>query len=50
MRAVGGELSDADIEVTKVAWFPLPEIGEQLAYSDERHLLDQASVLLQDTA
>jgi ADP-ribose pyrophosphatase YjhB (NUDIX family) len=50
MRAVGGELSDADIEVTQVAWFPLPEIGEQLAYSDERHLLDQATVLLRDSA
>jgi ADP-ribose pyrophosphatase YjhB (NUDIX family) len=50
MRRVGGELSDADIEVTKVAWVPLPEIAEQLAYSDERHLLDQASELLRDTA
>jgi 8-oxo-dGTP pyrophosphatase MutT (NUDIX family) len=50
MRAVGGELSDADIEVTKVAWVPLPQIAEQLAYSDERHLLDQASELLRDTA
>lgn len=50
MRAVGGELSDEDIEVTEVAWFPLPEIAEQLAYSDERGLLDQASRLLRETA
>lgn len=50
MRAVSGELSDADIEVTKVAWFPLPEIADRLAYSDERHLIDQADVLLRDTA
>ena len=50
MRAIGGELSDDDIEVTEVAWFPLPEIAEQLAYSDERNLLDQASRLLRDTA
>ena len=50
MRAVGGELSDEDIEVTEVAWFPLPEIGHQLAYSDERGLLDEASRLLRDTA
>jgi ADP-ribose pyrophosphatase YjhB (NUDIX family) len=50
MRAVGGELSDADIEVTEVAWFPLPQISEQLAYSDERGLLDQASRLLRETA
>ncbi len=50
MRAVGGELSDDDIEVTEVAWFALPDISEQLAYSDERNLLDQASRLLRDTA
>ncbi len=50
MRAVGGELSDEDVEVTEVAWFPLPEIGHQLAYSDERGLLDEASRLLRDTA
>jgi ADP-ribose pyrophosphatase YjhB (NUDIX family) len=50
MRAVGGELSDEDIEVTEVAWFPLPEISHQLAYSDERGLLDEASRLLRDTA
>ena len=50
MRAVGGELSDDDVEVTEVAWFPLPDISEQLAYSDERGLLDQASRLLRETA
>lgn len=50
MRAIGGELSDDDIEVTEVAWFPLPAIPEQLAYSDERNLLDQASRLLRETA
>jgi len=50
MRAIGGELSDDDVEVTEVAWFPLPDISEQLAYSDERGLLDQASRLLKDSA
>lgn len=50
MRAVGGELSDADIEVTEVAWFPLPHIADQLAYSDERGLVERASRLLKDTA
>ena len=50
MRAIGGELSDADIEVTEVAWVPLPQIQDQLAYSDERNLLDEASRLLKDSA
>jgi ADP-ribose pyrophosphatase YjhB (NUDIX family) len=50
MRAVGGELSDADIEVTEVAWVPLPEIAAQLAYPDERGLVDTAGRLLAETA
>lgn len=50
MRAIGGELSDEDVEVTEVGWFPLPKIAGQLAYSDERGLLAQASRLLRDTA
>ena len=50
MRAVGGELSDADIEVAEVAWVPLPDIAGQLAYPDERGLLDAADRLLAETA
>jgi len=50
LRATGGELSDSDIEVTEVAWVPMPEIGSKLAYSDERDLLDEASRLLRRTA
>ncbi len=50
MRATGGELSDADIEVTEVAWVPFPEIAAQLAYPDERGLLDAAGRLLAETA
>ena len=50
MVAVGGELSDADVEVTEVAWVPLPEIAAQLAYPDERGLVDTAGRLLADTA
>ena len=46
LRAVGGELSDADIEVTEVAWVPLPDIRTQLAYPDERGLVDTAGRLL----
>lgn len=37
--AEGGQLSDADIEVTEVAWVPLGELSERLAYLDERDLV-----------
>ncbi|MDP9118232.1 MAG: NUDIX hydrolase [Actinomycetota bacterium] len=50
MRAVGGELSDADVEVTAVAWVPLAEINDQLAYPDERGLVETAGRLLAETA
>ena len=50
MRAVGGELSDADVEVSEVAWVPLSEIPAQLAYPDERGLVDTAGRLLAETA
>lgn len=50
LRAVGGELSDSDIEVTEVAWVALPLISQQLAYNDERDLADKALRLLTDIA
>jgi ADP-ribose pyrophosphatase YjhB (NUDIX family) len=50
LRRTGGELSDADIEVDEVAWVPLSTIREQLAYPDERGLVDTAGRLLADTA
>jgi 8-oxo-dGTP pyrophosphatase MutT (NUDIX family) len=50
MRATGGALSDADIEVAEVAWVPLPEIAAQLAYPDERGLVDTAGRLLAESA
>jgi 8-oxo-dGTP pyrophosphatase MutT (NUDIX family) len=50
LRAIGGELSDADVEVTAVAWVPLPEILGQLAYPDERGLVETAGRLLAETA
>jgi 8-oxo-dGTP pyrophosphatase MutT (NUDIX family) len=50
LRATSGELSDTDVEVTEVAWVPMPQIADRLAYSDERHLLDEASRLLRHTA
>ncbi|HVE64585.1 MAG TPA: NUDIX hydrolase [Mycobacteriales bacterium] len=45
-----GELSDADIEVSEVAWVPLAEMSGRLAYADERALLDQVPTLLAASA
>ncbi|MDI2031330.1 NUDIX hydrolase [Saccharopolyspora sp. TS4A08] len=42
LDAVGGELSDEDVEVTEVAWVPLGELDEVLAYADERRLVRRA--------
>src|SRR5438309_233295 len=50
LRATGGELSDADVEVTAVAWVPLTEMRAQLAYPDERGLVDTAGRLLAESA
>ncbi|WP_322766437.1 MULTISPECIES: NUDIX hydrolase [unclassified Frankia] len=44
-----GELSDADVEVSEVAWVPLVEVRELLAYDDERRLLSQVPGILTDT-
>jgi ADP-ribose pyrophosphatase YjhB (NUDIX family) len=46
LEAIGGELSDADVEVVEVGWFPLPEVGGILAYADERRLLERVGPLL----
>jgi len=50
LRAVGGALSDEDIEVNEVAWVPLEELSARLAYADERALAERAPRLLADTA
>ena len=50
LRAESGELSDADVEVAAVAWVPLGEIGQRLAYEDERALVARAPELLAETA
>lgn len=47
---VAGELSDADIEVAEVAWVPLGEAVERLAYADERALLEKVPALLASSA
>ena len=50
LRAIGGALSDADVEVTEVAWVPLDELSGRLAYADERALVERAPALLADSA
>ncbi len=46
LRAHGGELSDADPEVTQVAWVPLAEVPGRLRYADERRLVERVRELL----
>jgi 8-oxo-dGTP pyrophosphatase MutT (NUDIX family) len=50
LEASGGELSDEDIEVDEVAWVPLTELRNRLAYAGERRLADTAADLLADSA
>ena len=50
LEASGGELSDTDIEVDEVAWVPLGELPERLAYAGERRLAETAAGLLADSA
>lgn len=44
------ELSDADVEVSEVAWVPLAELADRLAYADERRLVARVTDLLAETA
>jgi 8-oxo-dGTP pyrophosphatase MutT (NUDIX family) len=41
-------LSDADAEVTEVAWVPLDEVASRLRYADERRLIDHVHAALAD--
>lgn len=50
LRQVGGELSDADVEVTEVGWVPLAELETRLVYADERKLARRAGELLSEPA
>jgi 8-oxo-dGTP pyrophosphatase MutT (NUDIX family) len=50
LRALGGELSDSDVEVSEVAWVPLDELESRLAYADERRLIRRATELMEETA
>nr|WP_229742408.1 NUDIX hydrolase [Gordonia jinhuaensis] len=48
MRFTGGELSDADYEVSEVAWVPFTELPRRLTYSDERRLARLAEGVIAD--
>lgn len=50
LEAAGGDLSDADVEVVKVAWVPLDRLESRLAYADERKLVARVPKLLEDMA
>ncbi|AZG47009.1 Putative mutator protein MutT4 [Gordonia insulae] len=50
LRSIGGELSDADYEVSEVAWVPLRELPRKLTYSDERRLARMARGVIADLA
>ena len=50
LRAATGELSDADPEVSEVAWVPLAEVSQKLSYADERGLIHRVPELLSGTA
>lgn len=50
LEAAGGELSDTDVEVDEVAWVPIGELGDRLAYAGERRLAETAADLLADSA
>lgn len=46
MERVSGDLSADDAEVVEVAWVPLNDLPAQLAYADERRLIDRVPGLL----
>jgi hypothetical protein len=50
LRYVDGDLNDEDPEVTEVAWLPVSNLVERLAYADERKLARQAHDRLPDLA
>jgi len=50
LMAIDGELSADDVEVEEVAWVPLGDVPDRLAYADERRLVAQVPDLLAETA
>ena len=46
IEAVGGELSDEDIEVEAVEWIPYDQVVRRLAYGDERRLVEKVAQIV----
>jgi 8-oxo-dGTP pyrophosphatase MutT (NUDIX family) len=46
MQTIGGELSDASIEVDSVNWFTLVQAAQVLTYPSEREMVARAATLL----
>jgi len=46
LEAQAGILSDDDVEVDEVAWVPVDQLMERLAYADERRLVERVPDLL----
>jgi len=47
LRFSGGQLCDEDVEVAEVAWVPVAELPDKLAYADERRLARVAHELIE---
>jgi ADP-ribose pyrophosphatase YjhB (NUDIX family) len=46
IEAIGGELSDEDIEVEAVEWIPFDQVVRKLAYGDERRLVEKVAQIV----
>jgi ADP-ribose pyrophosphatase YjhB (NUDIX family) len=46
IEAIGGELSDEDIEVEAVEWIPYDQVVRRLAYGDERRLVEKVAQIV----
>jgi ADP-ribose pyrophosphatase YjhB (NUDIX family) len=46
IEAIGGELSDEDLEVEAVEWVPYHEVVRKLAYGDERRLVEKVAQIV----
>ena len=46
IEAIGGELSDEDVEVEAVEWVPYDQVVRKLAYGDERRLVEKVAQIV----